>query len=413
MDRVKDFLRKNWDGKSPLLLGYSGGFDSKALFHLLLEMKVTFHVAHVDHGWRKESREEAENLKSEAVQLGVPFHTIQLVPDPSESAAREKRLEFFKTLFEKIPFQALLLGHQADDLAETALKRVLEGAHLVHLGGMRGVSRLGELPVWRPMLQVPRKEILAYLARLNIAALNDSTNLNPIYLRGRMRSQIFPELSLRFGKEISPNLTHLANQANDLKEYLDRKTEAAFQILKKGPYGLMLPPSLEEPMEIRHLLQRTKIKFSRPILESLVDAIAKQLPNRRFGERLIADRGYFFYLAENFPKFGEKVPVQEGIYRFGDWKIEVVRSQELKTFEWIDFWHGNFSLSLPLGDYQIEGQKGLMLRKMLNEKQIPAFLRPHAPHICQNGKPVLDLLSGRRLPGGCAYQVRFSVDTTC
>lgn len=138
---TKEFLFVHWDRKKPLLLGYSGGPDSKALLYALLECDARPHLAHVDHGWREESRAEAEECRAEAIKLGLPFHTIRLDIPKKEDAARIARFSFFQSLYRTGPFQALLLAHQADDLAETVLKRTLEGAHLAFLGGMEAASR--------------------------------------------------------------------------------------------------------------------------------------------------------------------------------------------------------------------------------------------------------------------------------
>lgn len=414
MDSVKEFLRSNWDRKSPLLLGYSGGPDSKALLYLLLELGYAPHLAHVDHGWREESRKEAEALKLEAEKLNLPFHTVRLEPDRREVVAREKRFEFFTSLFEKIPFQALLLAHQADDLAETALKRVLEGANLIHLGSMRGVSKIGPLTIWRPLLNVPRSDLERYLEKKKLDSIQDATNLDPAYLRARMRVQILPELSRSFGKEVSANLTTLGNRANELKDYLDRRTDGSLSLLQKGPWGLALPLSTVEPVEIRHLLQRTGITLTRPILEGVTDALAKRLPNRKFGQKIVADRGWFFSLANRFPQFGDPVPVKKGIYRSGDWLIEIGEEGSSESCSWQTMWSGKFSLTLPNGNYVMETPKSLnRVRKGMNERAIPAFLRPFIPQISLNGEISFDLLADRKpSEGNGALQVRIFIDST-
>ncbi|MBS0625855.1 MAG: tRNA lysidine(34) synthetase TilS [Verrucomicrobia bacterium] len=390
MDRVKEFLHKNWDGKSPLLLGYSGGFDSKALLYLLLDLGIKPHLAHVDHGWREESRIEAEALKREAESLGLPFHTIRLEPDRRESAAREKRLEFFASLFQKIPFQALLLAHQKDDAAETALKRVLEGAHMVHLGGMRGVSQMGTLTIWRPLLEVPRVELKAYLASKNLQPIDDATNSDPAYLRARMRKKILPDLAENFGKAISHNLALLGRRAYEFRDYLDRKTDLALKKIQKGPWGLYLPVDLEEPIEVRHLLQRTQIPFSREILEGLTEALIRKLPQQKFGSRLIADRGNFFYLAEKMPLFQDPILVKKGVYRSGDWQVAVEAGPLPEKLDWEGIWQGNFSMALPEDSWIETPKKGY-------RKEVPPFLRPHFP-----------IFSWRERGG---LVVRFSIDS--
>ena len=67
LDHLKHFLSLHHIPGRPVLLGFSGGPDSLALLHLLLECKMDLdlHIAHVDHGWRLESSAEAEQLKSD------------------------------------------------------------------------------------------------------------------------------------------------------------------------------------------------------------------------------------------------------------------------------------------------------------------------------------------------------------
>lgn len=255
------FLKTYWDGKAPLLLGYSGGPDSKALLYILKGLPI--HVAHVDHGWRQTSGAEAEELKREVEGLGFPFHMTRLEGCKKEEEAREARLEFFRKLCEQVPFQALLLAHQADDWAETALKRVLEGSHLPFLGGMDPVSHIKGLCIWRPLLKIPKQGLEKYLDQKGLIPLRDPTNTDPKYLRSRMRVDMIPYLSRSLGKEVAGNLTLLAERASELKEYLDRKVR-----------GKQLH-ELTERVERRYLMQlRAKAagkRLSREALEALLD----------------------------------------------------------------------------------------------------------------------------------------------
>ena len=361
--RAKEFFQKNGDGICPLLLGYSGGPDSKALLYLLLECGLRPHVAHVDHGWREESRDEAEEIRKEIESLGLPFYTTRLNPDPREAVARDMRLAFFASLCEEIPFQALLLAHQADDWAETALKRTLEGAHLVYLAGMGEISHWGPVPLWRPLLKVPRTTIIEYIKEKGLKTLEDPTNSNPRYLRARMRTQIIPDLAKAFGKEILDNLVCLAERSQELKEYLDKRTQEAVSKIEKGPWGLLMPPILQEKVEIRHALQRTGVPFTRTILEGVVEAIGSRLPNRKFGQRIIVDRGWFFYLAERLPQSGEMLELKKGLARWGDWDVEIVEGEERPRADLCAIWSGSFTLTPG---------------RPMKEK-LPAFLRQLLP----------------------------------
>lgn len=266
-----EFLNTHWDRKKPLLLGYSGGPDSKALLYSLLECDVVPHLAHVDHGWREESRDEAQLLSEEAAKLGCPFFSIRLeLKEKKEDEARQARLAFFATLFPQ--YEALLLAHQADDLAETVLKRILEGAHLAHLSGMQSVSSQYGMTIWRPLLPIRKNEIVQFLAERRLQPIIDPSNFDPVYLRSRMRGEIFPFLNECFGKETTENLVLLSQRAQELKGYLDRQIERV--VIQKGPWGVFAYLNGLETVEQRHLLQKIgreeSLVLSRDVLETLL-----------------------------------------------------------------------------------------------------------------------------------------------
>jgi len=253
------------------LLGYSGGPDSKALLYALLECDVKPHLAHVDHGWREESGWEAEQLKSEAQQLGCPFLSVKIQVEKSEDAARKARFSFFSSLSSQ--YQVLLLAHQAEDLAETVLKRIFEGAHLANLGGMQAVSRQYGMTIWRPFLNVKRSQIWEFLNERSLTPLIDSSNFDPAYLRSRMRLEIFPFLNQTFGKEIAENLALLSERATELKAYLDRRVASV--PIQKGPWGMRVDLRGLEPIEQRHLLQNIAKEESIVLSRSHLDTLLK------------------------------------------------------------------------------------------------------------------------------------------
>lgn len=281
MKTVKEFLQEHWDQKSPLLLGYSGGPDSKALLYALIEADVGpyLHLAHVDHGWRPSSAQEAEKLRGESKELNIPFHCLKIekkIVQNAEDAARKERLVFFQSLCQKIPFQALILAHQADELVETTLKRVFEGAHLTKLGGMEKVSFFEQMVIWRPLLQISKKEIFTFLSEKGLSFIEDSTNKDPKYLRARMREEMIPFLHRSFGKNIIKNLQCLSERSIELNMYLDQKT--AHCPWKEADFGAAIYLNNLERIEKRHLLQRFgakyKLSLRREVIESLVDWVA-------------------------------------------------------------------------------------------------------------------------------------------
>lgn len=291
---VKKFLDAHWDGSSPLLLGCSGGSDSKALLYLLHAWKVPLHVAHVDHGWRKESSQEAETLCQEVARLGLPFHLHRLVPASvnKEAAARKGRLEFFQSLFEKAPFQALVLGHHAADVAETCLKRIAEGAHLPFLGGMAPKGSIGALPVFRPLLFVEKRKILRFLEREGLSFFRDPTDFD---VRSQMRKAVFPLLEKALGKSHLENWSYLAERSFELREYLERKV-GALRIEKRAWGSLCLLKGVER-VEARYFLQKI-LSASREEIEAVLDAAASLKKRLWRCEKIWVHRGWVAHVEE-------------------------------------------------------------------------------------------------------------------
>lgn len=409
MEKVVQFLEMHWDQKSPLLLGFSGGADSLALLHILLEWnRAPIHLAHVDHGWRQSSEAEAHQLQSEAKKWGLPFHTIRLKKEGNgnfEEKARKERLQFFQSLFEKIPFQALLLAHQREDLAETTMKRVFEGAHLPFLG-MKASTEMEKMSVWRPLLGVKRSEILQFIEKRNLTALDDPTNRDPLYLRARMRLSIFPFLNETFGKNISENLAQLGERAEELKAYLDKKISA--HPVFKGPWGLCFSLESLEKIEARHLLQKY-LSLPRHLLEKILN---EKPANWQVTKNLYVDREWVFILADPSPRFeAQEFPVQPGEFQWGDWKVKIEPSNEVIDLpDWKRVWSGFFSVGVNQGaSFLCLPEPGNHCRKVWTEKRVPPFLRFQIPVVIQKGKVIQEFLSGKRgSQGSSDLKITFS-----
>ncbi len=287
---VKEFLERHLKPVAPVLLGISGGPDSLALLYLLLECKVPMdlHLAHIDHGWRTESKEEARLLAKMAEEHKLPFHlhTLEELPTNNlEEHGRQQRLNFFSKIYKEIGCQALLLAHQADDQAETVFKRVCEGASLFSIAAMQPVSSLEGMQIWRPLLSCAKVEILKWLEKRGYTPFCDPSNQDPRFLRARLRNQILPQLSEQFGKEVSGSFLRLGNAAQELSEYIHKKIEPHLQKINRETPILDLaeiPERVERKALIRHFVETFGASISHDTLETLLALLEARTSGRSF-----------------------------------------------------------------------------------------------------------------------------------
>lgn len=392
---VKDFLTLRLKKGAKLLLGFSGGPDSMALLHLLMETKEALdfflHLAHVDHGWREESGKEAEALEKVAKYFDLPFHLHRLEKMEGgdlENRARQERLAFFTTLQKEHRFQALLLAHHRDDQAETVFKRVAEGAGIKGLGGLYPERKHGELLIWRPLLSFSKQELITYIERKRLHYFDDETNRDPTYLRSRMREDLFPELENIFGKRMEGNFARLGKLCQELSYYFEEKSEKIRVALKSGPFGAYLDLDLGfHPLEIHYFLK----KFA-PITHDALEVLMKLITHRR-SSRMIhvapytfqLSRSHLFIYKEEFPNFFEKKELWEEVEE-GDWKT---------------FWEGK--IRVPKGKWEMKSLLELeptlkkKMKKWYGSRRVPSFFYEKAPVFVRDGKVIAEPLSGNSL----------------
>ena len=194
-------------------LAVSGGSDSVALAFLLTKggkkknAAERFVVLHVDHGRRKESKEEYRFVKALAKRLGIPFRGThaKVVKAPGESlemAARSARLAFFGKCMKSLKLDAIATGHHMDDVAETFLMRLRR----VSLANIRETSVVGNIRFVRPLLECRDAELKAYLRKFGEEWREDASNDDTTIERNKVRHEILPYLE----KNLDPNIvSHL------------------------------------------------------------------------------------------------------------------------------------------------------------------------------------------------------------
>jgi tRNA(Ile)-lysidine synthase len=144
-----------------------------------------------------------------------------------EEAARQIRYEFLSKVALQYKANKIALGHTEDDQIETILMRLIRGAGQEGLKGIPPARILNLRPrikIIRPLIETSRSEIESYLAKHNLKARLDSSNLKPIYLRNKIRLELLPLLR-KYNPKIKEVLLSTAEILKEEEEYLQRETE--------------------------------------------------------------------------------------------------------------------------------------------------------------------------------------------
>ncbi len=217
-----------------LLIGLSGGADSMALAHLLMQHQPPLELCavHVNHGLRGADSDADEAFVQDICrrwQLPLLVYHAQPPEHPGEDWARQARYGFYRQAMEAQQAEAIALAHHRDDQAETLLLHLLRGAGLTGLSAMAPDSEVLGVRVIRPLLGYSRQELRDVLALSGIPWREDASNQDPRYLRNALRHQLLPLM-----EQFSPGATQrIATTASLLREDDAALTQAAQAFLQQ------------------------------------------------------------------------------------------------------------------------------------------------------------------------------------
>ena len=214
-----------------IVVAVSGGADSTALLLAIEELKrfnrvyTGVCVAHLDHRLRKSSSKDAKWVADLSAKLGFQsvigrarvLDDADETNDNLEQAARNARYAFLETAAERRRADVIAVGHTRDDQAETFLLRLLRGAGPRGLAGIRPKSGR----VIRPLIEISREELRAYVADHQLVFREDESNADVSIPRNRIRHELLPVLR-HFSPAVIDVLAREADIARDDEDFLSR-----------------------------------------------------------------------------------------------------------------------------------------------------------------------------------------------
>ena len=297
---------RNFPPDARYLIGVSGGRDSIALLHWLVNLGYDrLIVCHLNHQLRGQSSDaDARFVQKLAAKYQVGFElgaaNVRALARKKkmslETAAREARYAFFSKAAKRRRCHKIFLAHHADDLVETFLLNLIRGAGLTGLGGMRDVSSRQihgiDLTILRPLLSIWRSDIDKYVRECHLRFREDATNKNLAPTRNRIRNRIIPYLEKILDRNIRQNLWRTATIAAEEENWLDKEVPDLTNVDLSVPKLRALPVALQRRAILKWLRVQNisgvgfeVIERVRLLLDANVRTAKVNLPQDRHARR--------------------------------------------------------------------------------------------------------------------------------
>ncbi|RCL28297.1 tRNA lysidine(34) synthetase TilS [Pseudomonas sp. AFG_SD02_1510_Pfu_092] len=401
-----------WLNAPAWYIAFSGGLDSTVLLHLLADY-ARHHPApplraiHIHHGLQSAADAWPAHCQTVCERLRIDLQVVHVQVRPCaslEQAARDVRYAAFSQVLG--PGDILFTGQHRDDQAETLLLRLLRGAGLRGLAAMPAQRALGQGSLVRPLLGCSRQQLQDYAQAQRLSWIEDPSNADTQFARNYLRGEVFPQLQLRWPQAGQ----NLARAAEHLGEALGLLDELARGDLAQAQEGAPVAwPGLDSldlatltallPARQRNALQywlsrRTRLPDTRHWAgwADLCNAAADARPVWRHADgQLLRSQGRIWWLSGDWlqqPR-GEQAWVNPALPLLlpGNGSVCVTGAAAAGGLR-IAYRQGGEVLDVP-------GRGRRDLKRLLNEQQVPHFLRPRLPLLFHGER----LLAVANLPG--------------
>lgn len=315
-ETIAIFVKKNEliDSQKKIIVGFSGGPDSRLLLEWLLwytKDPCRIIAAHLNHQWRSDADFEENSCYQTAKKLGVAFitKTISEYQDfISYNGSKEAFARIARRMFlEKIASEhngIIALGHHQDDQIETFFIRLARGSTGTGLSGIKPKNGL----YIRPLLEISKAQIYQELDKRQITYCLDSSNESTEYLRNNIRISLIPllnKIDTRFKKNTIQTINHL----QQAEEYLTAQTNKIiheigftkneFYVIQKDKF-FILESYMQKRVLIKLLiLTNNKLTIHNNLLNEIIRFLSNKSSNHKLSKQISIKQTKDFFWIES------------------------------------------------------------------------------------------------------------------
>lgn len=298
--------------QSKVIVGLSGGPDSMALIHILMQLGYNCIAAHCNFHLRgQDSDSDAAFVDLWCKQNNIPlftidFDTIEYAATKKisiEMAARNLRYNWFEELRIEQSADVIGIAHHKDDSVETILINLIRGTGIK---GLTGIP-IKNQHIVRPLLAISRREIMDYLSLNQVPYVTDHTNEEELYTRNILRLNVLPTF-----EKINPSVKNsIITTANNLKEvekiYDAYIKEAIERVLKDNLIDIANLLQTHSPQSVLFEIL-SPLGFTPSVVEDVSNNL-DSIPGKVYladNYRLLKDRDYLMISNTKLDNPGEK-----------------------------------------------------------------------------------------------------------
>jgi tRNA(Ile)-lysidine synthase len=395
-------------------VGFSGGADSTALLQAMHECRERLpspvHAIHFHHGLQSEADAWQEHCRNFCAERDLPYRAERLQIDSGgksspEEAARNSRYRAVAALLGRE--EMYLTAHHAEDLAETLFLNLMRGSGVEGLAGIPALRNLDQGWVARPLLEMRRLDLEAYLRQRNIAWLKDPSNADTSFDRNYLRRELFPLLEQRWPglvRRLSRTARNARITAGAMAMFIESQSGDLIRDRLKMPLHKLLELDPEmQTLILRQWLRRHEVpalpeQRLREFLKQLSAASSESRAEVQWDGWVIRHYQLDLWLHRNKPLMAcPATPWEQGM------QVELGADSGLLTLrgdavaippDWL-------VRSRQPGDrIRLRAQGGSQkLKYFFQATSIPPWLRPGIPVLEWGGEPVAlgDWIIGHRL----------------
>ncbi|MCR1876856.1 tRNA lysidine(34) synthetase TilS [Paraclostridium bifermentans] len=353
VDRVRSTINKyNLLQKGDkIVLGLSGGPDSVCLLHILKQLEeeydISIYASHLNHQIRGiEAQKDVMYISQLCDSLGVKFFVKSInVPEyckknglSIEEGARKLRYDMFYEIKQKTKSNKIAIGHNLNDQAETILMRMMRGTGLQ---GLKGIEYKRDETIIRPILDIERSSIEAYCEEYNLNPRIDSTNLENIYTRNKIRLDLIPYMQENFNTNVIESICRMGNNLKLDNDYIEEEGNKKFKEVSKlnnnTSVEIILDKYIDLHKAIKSRIIRNSIKYilgdTNFVDQKHIEDVFDLENEDKINKKLVLPRGLFVYRNNDSILFtNEEITYEDFEFNYNVPKDGVIKIKETGVF---------------------------------------------------------------------------------